>query len=185
MLLGPGIGTPGAGCALLEAVVPHLDAPVVVDALGTAYLTSHRDGVAHLRGRALLTPNAKELSELLHQDAEDVDADLLGATREAAVSTGATVLSGSDVSFVVAPGVGSWCLEAGAPGAAAAGSGDVKAGTVAGLLARGATPAQAAAWGAYVHGRAAERLTASVGRVGFLAREMVDELPRALAEVEA
>lgn len=185
VLLGPGIGRPGAGCALLEAVVPHLDVPVVVDALGTAYLTAHRDGVAHLRGRALLTPNAKELSEVLERDAVDVDADLLGATREASRSTGATVLSGSDVSYVVAPDARTWCLEAGAPGAAAAGSGDVKAGTVAGLVARGATPAQAAAWGAYVHGRAAERLTASVGRVGFLAREIVAELPRVLAEVEA
>ena len=185
VLLGPGIGDPAAGCALLEAVVPHLDVPLVVDALGTAYLTAHREGVAHLSGRALLTPNATELAEVLGRDSADVDADLLGATREASRSTGATVLSGSDVSYVVAPDSRSWCLEAGAPGAAAAGSGDVKAGSVAGLLARGATPAQAAAWGAYVHGRAAERLTASVGRVGFLAREIVGELPRVLAEVEA
>ncbi len=185
VLLGPGIGSPSAGCALLEAVVPHLDVPVVVDALGTAYLTAHRDGLRHLAGRSLVTPNATELSEVLQRDFDEVDADLLGATRQACRSTGAAVLSGSDVSYVVVPDGRSWCLEAGAPGAAAAGSGDVKAGTVAGLLARGATPAQAAAWGAYVHGRAAERLTASVGRVGFLAREMVDELPRALAEVEA
>ena len=78
-----------------------------------------------------------------------------------------------------------WRVEVGSPGTAVAGSGDVKAGAVAGLLARGATPAQAAAWGAYLHGRSGERLTASVGRVGFLAREVAGELAHALAEVEA
>ena len=185
VLLGPGIGAPEAASALLEGVVPHLDVPVVIDALGTAYLTESRDGVRHLADRALLTPNATELSKVLDEEPADVDRDVLGATRRACDATGATVLSGSDVSYVVAPDGRAWCLESGAPGAAAAGSGDVKAGTVAGLLARGATPAQAAAWGAYLHGRAAERLTASVGRVGFLARELVGELPLVLAEVEA
>ena len=185
VLLGPGIGAPEAASALLGAVVPHLDVPVVIDALGTAYLTKSRDGVRHLTDRALLTPNATELSKVLDEEPADVDRDVLGATRRACATTGATVLSGSDVSYVVVPDGRAWCLEAGAPGAAAAGSGDVKAGTVAGLLARGATPAQAAAWGAYLHGRAAERLTASVGRVGFLARELVEELPLVLAEVEA
>ena len=185
VLLGPGIGAPDAASALLEGVVPHLHVPVVIDALGTAYLTESRDGVRHLTDRALLTPNATELSKVLDEEPADVDRDVLGATRRACTATGATVLSGSDVSYVVAPDGRAWCLESGAPGAAAAGSGDVKAGTVAGLLARGATPAQAAAWGAYLHGRAAERLTASVGRVGFLARELVEELPRVLAEVEA
>ncbi len=185
VLLGPGIGAPEAACALLEGVVPHLDVPVVIDALGTAYLTERSDGVRHLADRALLTPNATELSKVLDEEAADVDRDMLSATRRACARTGATVLSGSDVSYVVAPDGHAWCLESGAPGAAAAGSGDVKAGTVAGLLARGATPAQAAAWGAYLHGRAAERLTASVGRVGFLARELVGQLPLVLAEVEA
>ena len=185
VLLGPGIGAPDAASALLEGVVPHLHVPVVIDALGTAYLTESRDGVRHLTDRALLTPNATELSKVLDEELADVDGDVLGATRRACAATGATVLSGSDVSYVVVPDGRAWCLEAGAPGAAAAGSGDVKAGTVAGLLARGATPAQAAAWGAYLHGRAAERLTASVGRVGFLARELVEELPLVLAEVEA
>ncbi len=185
VLLGPGIGAPEAASALLEAAVPRLDVPVVIDALGTAYLTEHRDGLRHLADRALLTPNGTELSKVLGEEPADVEDDMLGAARRACAATGATVLSGSDVSYVVAPDGRAWCLEAGAPGAAAAGSGDVKAGTVAGLLARGATPAQAAAWGAYLHGRAAERLTASVGRVGFLARELVAQLPRVLAEVEA
>ncbi|HZB66100.1 MAG TPA: ADP/ATP-dependent (S)-NAD(P)H-hydrate dehydratase, partial [Ornithinibacter sp.] len=103
VLLGPGIGAPEAACALLEGVVPHLDVPVVIDALGTAYLTERSDGVRHLADRALLTPNATELSKVLDEEAADVDRDMLSATRRACARTGATVLSGSDVSYVVAP----------------------------------------------------------------------------------
>ena len=184
VLVGPGIGAPTAARKLLEAVVPALVAPLVVDALGTAYLTAHPDGVRHLTGRVVLTPNAHELGQVLHAEADPEEDEVLGATREAVRLTGVTVLSGADVSYVVDADGSAWRVEAGAPGAAAAGSGDVKAGAVAGLLARGATPAQAGVWGAYLHGRAGERLSGSVGRVGFLARELVEELPRALAEVE-
>ena len=134
--------------------------------------------------RVLLTPNTGELAELLGEDPEQVEDDVLGAARRAASSTGASVLSGGDSSYVCEPSGESWRLDVGAPGAAVAGSGDVKAGAVAGLLARGLSPARAAAWGAYVHGRAGERLTAEVGRTGFLAREVVRGLPAAVAEVE-
>ena len=184
VLAGPGLGNPHAAAVLLKAFVPQLDTALVVDALGTAYLTAHRGGVQHLAGRVLLTPNTGELAELLGEDPEQVEDDVLSAARRAASSTGASVLSGSDSSYVCEPSGRSWLLDVGAPGAAVAGSGDVKAGAVAGLLARGLSPARAAAWGAYVHGRSGERLTAKVGRTGFLAREVVRGLPAAVAEVE-
>jgi NAD(P)H-hydrate repair Nnr-like enzyme with NAD(P)H-hydrate dehydratase domain len=61
----------------------------------------------------------------------------------------------------------------------------VLAGAIAGLLARGADLAQAACWGTYLHGTAGDRLAARVGRLGFLARDLVDELPLVLVETEA
>jgi ADP-dependent NAD(P)H-hydrate dehydratase len=184
VLAGPGMGDLDAARSLLESVVPHLTSTLVIDALGTAYLTAHPDGVRHLTGRALITPNAGELAEVLGDDAESVEKDVLDGVRRAASGTGATVLSGIESSYVCEPSGEAWRLDVGAPGSAVAGSGDVKAGAVAGLLARGLSPARSAAWGAYIHGRAGERLTAEVGRTGFLARELVRGLPAALAEVE-
>jgi NAD(P)H-hydrate repair Nnr-like enzyme with NAD(P)H-hydrate dehydratase domain len=61
----------------------------------------------------------------------------------------------------------------------------VLAGAVAGLLARGADPAQAACWATYLHATAGDRLAPRVGRLGFLAREVVDELPLVLVQAEA
>jgi NAD(P)H-hydrate repair Nnr-like enzyme with NAD(P)H-hydrate dehydratase domain len=63
------------------------------------------------------------------------------------------------------------------------GSGDVQAGIVAGLVARGADPARAAVWGSYVHGRAGERLAAEIGPVGSLARELARQIPLVLTEI--
>jgi hydroxyethylthiazole kinase-like uncharacterized protein yjeF len=185
VLLGPGIMRPDAAAELLGRIVPHLDTRVVIDALGMACLTDRLDAVRHLEGRVLLTPNADELATTLGVEAADGGADAL---RDLAVrlagKTRAVVLGGAATSFVAHPDGSVWRNEAGAPGMAASGAGDAKAGAVTGLLARGASPEQSAAWGSYAHGRAGERLTASVGRVGFLARELVRELPAVLAEIE-
>ncbi len=49
---------------------------------------------------------------------------------------------------------------------------------IGGLLAQGAPPFTAAAWGVWVHGAAGGRLSERIGRVGFLARELLEEIPR-------
>jgi hydroxyethylthiazole kinase-like uncharacterized protein yjeF len=184
VLLGPGIMRPDAAAELLGRIVPHLDTRVVIDALGMAYLTDRLDAVRHLEGRVLLTPNADELATTLGAEPSHGCDDLRDLAVRLAHETRAVVLGGAATSFVASPDGSVWRNEVGAPGMAASGAGDAKAGAVAGLLARGASPEQSAAWGSYAHGRAGERLTASVGRVGFLARELVRELPAVLAEIE-
>jgi NAD(P)H-hydrate repair Nnr-like enzyme with NAD(P)H-hydrate dehydratase domain len=67
---------------------------------------------------------------------------------------------------------------------ATSGSGDVLAGIIAGLIARGAAPVQAAVWGVAVHAEAGLRLGRRIGRVGFLARELLDEIAPALHDLE-
>jgi NAD(P)H-hydrate repair Nnr-like enzyme with NAD(P)H-hydrate dehydratase domain len=77
-----------------------------------------------------------------------------------------------------------WWDQTGGAGLAVSGSGDVFAGIVTGLAARGAEPEQAAVWASQLHGRAGDRLAATVGRIGYLAREIPAEVPRVLAEIE-
>jgi len=182
VLVGPGMGDPQCADLFLAQVVPRLEGSVVLDALGTAYLTSHPDGVRHLPGRVLLTPNVTEVAAMLGRAEEDVEQDLLDAAREVAGRTGAVVLSGSDVTYVVTPDGDSWCSDAGPTSLATAGSGDVKAGAVAGLMGRGASPDQAALWGAWIHARAGEHLVRE--RSGFVARDVVEAIPNALSRAE-
>jgi NAD(P)H-hydrate repair Nnr-like enzyme with NAD(P)H-hydrate dehydratase domain len=66
---------------------------------------------------------------------------------------------------------------------ATSGSGDVLAGILAGLVARGAALEQAAAWGVALHARAGERLARRLGTLGYLARELPGEVPQVMASL--
>jgi NAD(P)H-hydrate repair Nnr-like enzyme with NAD(P)H-hydrate dehydratase domain len=86
-------------------------------------------------------------------------------------------------SHVATPDGRAWREESGDAGLGTSGSGDVLAGVVAGLLGRGAEPAQAACWGAHVHAVSGRRLIPRHGRTGFLARELVDEVARTIMTI--
>lgn len=164
----------GTGALDVDATEPLLDALtragtfVVVDAGALPGAGRHPEWVRRLDGRALAIPNAGEL-ELLGDD-----------VLTAAAALGCVVSARGPDTFVGAPGGPVHVSRGGGVGQATAGSGDVAAGVVAGLVARGASPLAAACWGAVLHARAGERLAERVGPIGYLARELLDELPALL-----
>lgn len=182
MLLGPGFPEPESAAALVGGVVPRLRGTVVLDALATAYVTGNHEEVAALDATVVLTVNPGELARCLEADEEEVVADLARHAASLARRTRTVVSCGGPVK-VVADGTELWRVEAGNPGLGTAGSGDVHSGIVAGLLARGAEPAQAAVWAAFLHATAGDRLAERVGPVGYLARELPGELPGLLGEL--
>lgn len=182
VLLGPGFTDPDASAALVDAVVPTLTGTVVLDALASAFVTEDPERIADLDATVVLTVNPTELARCLQAADEDVKADLVGHTATLACRTHAVVLCGGPTK-VVAHGDDLWTVEAGNAGLGTAGSGDVQAGLVTGLLGRGADAVQAAVWAAYVHATVGDRLAARVGPVGYLARELLDEVPVLLAEL--
>jgi ADP-dependent NAD(P)H-hydrate dehydratase len=186
VLLGPGMADADAVCAVAEAVLAALpEATVVIDALALAQLERAPGCLAALAGNAVLTPNRKEMARVLDVDPDRVQDDPAGAARRAADRFGAVVALGGGQTWVAAPGGEAWHDASGSVGLGVSGSGDAFAGIITGLAARGAPAAQAAVWGAYLHGRAGDRLAARVGRLGYLAREIVDEVPHVLTELES
>jgi hydroxyethylthiazole kinase-like uncharacterized protein yjeF len=184
VLIGPGMADEPETRGLVEALLPELEGPVALDALGLAAVTADPACLHHLAGRVVLTPNPTELGIALHMDPDELEDDPAGAARRLAEQAHATVGLGGAKSWVAGADGRLWQDESGGAGLGVSGSGDVRAGVVAGLLARGAEPDQAAVWASYLHGRAGERLAATVGRLGFLARELPPEIPRVLAEVD-
>ncbi|HWJ83069.1 MAG TPA: NAD(P)H-hydrate dehydratase [Nocardioides sp.] len=183
LLAGPGLVDADHAVTLLERVVPRTDATLVLDALGSAYLTACPDALRHLDGRAVLTANPRELARTAHTTVEHATREPLEVAAGVARRSGVVVLCGGTAKHLVTPDGDAWVVEGGGPGLAASGSGDVQAGILAGLLARGAEPAQAAVWAGYLHARCGERLAASVGPVGYLARELPAQVPAVLSEV--
>jgi ADP-dependent NAD(P)H-hydrate dehydratase len=160
---------------LLDAARP--DAAVVLDAYALGAL-SQDPGLLHgRRQQVVLTPNIGEASYLL--DAEPGD-DLTAAALTIAERYRAVV---SLYGTIATPDGRAWRDESGDAGLGTSGSGDVRAGIVAGLLSRGAEPAQAACWAAWVHAVSGQRLIPRYGRIGYLARELLAEISRTLATV--
>jgi len=181
VLVGPGLDDADETGRLLTDLVPLLDADtsVVLDAFALGVLPNLPEVVDGLRGRLVLTPNKNEAARLLERG----DGDEAGSpddVREIARRYDAVV---SCFGVVASPDGETWTIGTGTGGLATSGSGDVLAGAIAGLLARGATAAQAAVWATHAHSVAGDRLAVAVGPLGYLAGELLDELPRVLVEV--
>jgi hydroxyethylthiazole kinase-like uncharacterized protein yjeF len=128
----------------------------------------------------LLLPNADELAALLDCGEDEVKRDPIGCGRRAAERYRAIVLVKGVASHVVTADGDSWTFDGGAPGLGVSGSGDVLAGIVGGLLARGAEPLNALLWSVWLHGEAGAKLATEVGPIGFHAREIADKVPALL-----
>lgn len=181
VLVGPGLDDADVAGELLERLARFVDddTSVVVDAYAATVLpdVSGQCRTA-LAGRLLATPNTSELARLVGADdlADDEIAPAAESVREAYDATVAAV------GWVVAAN-GVWRSTTGDTGLGTSGSGDVLAGAITGLLARGAGNAQAMAWGVHIHAAAGDALAARLGRVGYLASELVDELPLVLGSL--
>ncbi|WP_461172368.1 NAD(P)H-hydrate dehydratase [Arthrobacter sp. Z1-9] len=156
---------------------------VVLDAYALGGLVKVADRLEPWRGRLILTPNPKEAAVLLGREVEDLTADVakIADKFQAVVSCQGFIArpSGDD-----APEESElWQMTTGYGGLGTSGSGDVLAGAIAGLRARGTTGAQAACWGTHLHAAAADRLASRMGPLGFLARELADELPALMLEL--
>jgi hydroxyethylthiazole kinase-like uncharacterized protein yjeF len=179
VVAGPGMAEAKTDAALAEQLLKS-PACIVLDA---ALLHSLKRGGAEERkgGLPILLPHAGELSSLLDCDEQEVDDDPIGCGIRAAKAYQAIVLVKGVTSHVVTPDGKAWTYGGGASGLGVSGSGDALAGIVGGMLARGAEPLTALLWAVLLHGEAGEALARKVGPIGFLAREIPDEIPSLLA----
>ncbi|MEE7449810.1 NAD(P)H-hydrate dehydratase [Methylobacterium radiotolerans] len=183
LLVGPGLVEEGPTAKLAVDLLEALpDARFVLDAAAICGLAQHAGDVRRHGERVLITPHAGEMAQLLDRGREEVEADPLDAASEAAALLGTVVVMKGAQTWIVNPQGARWLYEGGGVGLATSGSGDVLAGLVVGLLARGLAPMAAALWGVFLHGQAGKRLAATVGPVGFLARELSGEVPRLLRQ---
>lgn len=186
ILVGPGMVDESAITRLLRNLLPRIEMPVVVlDAGALSCVSDDRQCLHSLNQRIVLTPHMGEMAGMLGIDKELIEKNPIAVAQEAARELRAVIaLKGAETIIVAPAGSKTYCNRTGNVGLATSGSGDTLSGIIAGLAARGAAPLQAAAWGVYLHGRAGDRLARKVGRLGFLARELLAEIPRLMSELE-
>ncbi len=195
VLIGPGMVDELCVCELVAALLPALDdTKVILDAYAMSVLArseGHTTRAAHpaqierFLFPVVVTPHAGEMAHLTGIDKKTVLAHPVDTARDAALLWNAVVaLKGSPTCIAGTHGR-VWRYTGGNVGLAVSGSGDVLAGIIAGLAARGAALEQAAAWGVFLHGSAGEALAERVGPIGYLAREITEEIPALMHALSA
>jgi ADP-dependent NAD(P)H-hydrate dehydratase len=174
LLVGPGMVGREGTLAFVQSLLPlFTQATVLLDALAMDLVLSTR----RFAQPVILTPHAGEMAHLTGREKKDLQEDAIEvALRQAAAWNALLALKGATTA-IATPDGRAWTHDAQAPGLGTSGSGDVLAGVVAGLAARGAAPEQALAWGVALHARAGMALAQRHGAVGYLARELAAEVP--------
>ncbi len=185
VLLGPGMVDENGASTLALHLAAHLakaggETILVLDAAALSVFKGN-SGILHgLNGRAVVTPHAGEAAQMLGRKKERIAANSAETAQRAARNLRVVFALKGRETFIAGPGADDvlYRNEAGNVGLATSGSGDTLAGIIAGLAARGADPLQAAVWGVYLHAKAGDRMAERVGPLGFLARELLGEVPR-------
>ena len=185
VLFGPGLMDEQGCVPLVRALLERSALGLVLDAgaLGEAMKTVHE--AKQRKSPAILTPHAGEMASLTGLTKEAIEADPAGTAVSVAQKLGAIVALKGATTFIAEPSGRLWRNDHGVAGLGTAGSGDVLAGVIAGLHARGAEPIAAALWGIYLHAKIGEHLSRTIGALGFLARDLLAEIPRMLDEAGA
>ena len=178
--IGPGLGKGCAARQCLEEVVRNSGKPLLADADGLNLLSEDAvlRGILAEQGAAgrqiVLTPHVGELARLTGKTAAACKEDLPGTGRELAELLHATVAAKDARTFICKQGRGFCVNLTGNCGMATAGSGDVLAGVIAGLLAQGMEAFDAAAVGAYIHGLAGDRVSREKGMYACMAWDLAE-----------
>ena len=179
VVAGPGVKRSEV-CKRLADRLMESDAALALDVAFLHSLEPLRGRETGRKSAPVLLPNADELASLLDCRPDAVEQDPVGCGLRAAQLYCSVVLVKGVQSHVVTPDGGCWVYSGGAPGLGVSGSGDVLAGIVGGLLARGAEPLNALLWAVWLHGEAGFRLAKRIAPIGFLAREIAGEVPALL-----
>jgi len=175
ILVGPGLMDAAATKAFTRRIVKRSTRPaVVLDAMAMELIIDLR----RFERPVLLMPDAGEMAHLVGLSKAEVSADPERYARDYATRWNAVIALKGAATYIATPDGQCWRHASSHVGLATSGSGDALAGIIAGLAARGAPLAQAAAWGVALHSRAGRSLAERLGPIGYLARELAAELPR-------
>lgn len=182
VVIGPGLTLHPETVEVVRRLVAETTVPLVLDADAlNAFNTSGPSPILDRQAPTVVTPHPGELARLLGTSTADVQADRIASAAE--LSRGQVVCLLKGARTIVSGGGRAVVTMAGNPGMATAGMGDVLAGMIGTLLAQGLSPFEAAALGAYLHGRAGDFGAAELTQTCLTAGDIDAFLPHAVREL--
>jgi NAD(P)H-hydrate epimerase len=188
LLMGCGLGQHPETMKFISTVLlkmpPSLSPAIILDADALNALAQTPQWWRTLAKDAILTPHPGEMSRLSRISMKKIGQDRLTTARQQATRWNKTVVLKGAHTIVASPDgtarVSGWAN----PGLASAGTGDVLAGAIAGMLAQGLPYPAAATCGVHLHGLAAEMVRQEMGDAGMVASDLLPALPRAIKKVK-
>ena len=182
MAIGPGLGTSRHTAAALHTYLQQQACPMVLDADALNILAEYPDWLNELPAESILTPHPAEMDRLVGHSANSFDR--LNRARHFAEARGVFMVLKGHYTQICTPTGDVLFNPTGNPGMATAGSGDVLTGIIAGLLAQGYLPAEAAQLGTWLHGLAGDLAAAELGEESLIASDLIDYLPQAIKQTK-
>lgn len=186
VVIGSGLGI--ESFPLVRDLLPILDLPTVVDAGALAALRGRTvllKTITHQNRHLVLTPHAGEYKKVTGDTvSERSENQLVQMAERFATARGVTLVLKGVHTLVAHPTGGVYVNETGNPGMATAGAGDALAGVIAGLVAQGATVAQATERGVYLHGLAGDIAAETKSQPGMITSDLIACIPAAFRQLE-
>jgi len=175
LLMGPGMNESSVTGRVAARLMRVTERTVILDA---GALQAYRE---QRTANVIMTPHLGEMASLTGMTTRRLGSDVTRFARDFARAQKVTLVLKGAITTIASADGRVWIHDGGSVGLGTSGSGDVLAGVVAGLAARGARPEQAAVWGVWLHGKAGQVLSDKLGLIGFLAREIPGEIPALLS----
>lgn len=173
--IGPGIGTELQTQKLLSFVIRRYHKPLVIDADGLNCLSLNKEWLPLLPFHSILTPHPKEFDRLFGE--HKTDFDRINTAQQKASEYNVIIVLKGHHSFVATPEGPCYFNSTGNAGMAKGGSGDVLTGLLTSLLAQGYSPADAAVFGVYLHGKAGDFAALRYAKEAMLPSHLIEHLP--------
>ena len=182
-MLGPGLGTDGSAREMVTAVLRSAVVPVVIDADALNVLAEDPQPLRECSAKTILTPHMGEMARLTGKTIREISVSMV-AFAVAMAKEYHTVCVLKDARTVTALPDGTYYINtSGNNGMATAGAGDVLTGIIAGLIAQGMKPEEAAFFGAFLHGMAGDVMVEKTGCYSMMASDIIEGIRQVTRKV--
>lgn len=185
ILVGPGLGTSETARRIVKTILDlEYERPIVVDADALNILSKQKQYFYHTKQHLILTPHLGEMARISGYLIEDLKENPLECIKNfgTVFDVPKTVIMKDARTLTLTKDKTCYINLTGNSGMATAGSGDVLAGIIAGFLAQGMKPEQAAPFGVWFHGLAGDYMKEKKGMHSMLASDLLEAMPHLLQD---
>ena len=183
VIIGPGLSKDINTQHVVLNIIENLNKKAVIDADGLNALAGNLKVLKKVKVPVVLTPHTGEFSRLAEINPFRIEINRVEVARKFAVEYEVTLVLKGAPTVIATPDGRAFINETGNPGMATAGSGDVLTGIIAGLMAQGLDPTDAAVCGVYIHGLAGDIARNKFGELPMMAMDIMNLIPEALDKI--